>query len=121
MFKRLTTIGVLIWAAGTAAIRVAGQYVLRPGHPGETLVLYVVSAIVMAAFVRWLSLHLTAAPSERARIAIALMLPTLFLDPLTCLLFAAVFPNVDPSAAGLFGGWMLACCAGAAVTVATGR
>jgi hypothetical protein len=121
MFTHLIAIGLVIWAAGTAAIRLAGQYVLRPGHPVDTLILYGASVIVMAVVVRWLSVRLTAAPSQRARAVLALMLPTLVLDPLSCVFFATVFPNVDPAAAGLFGGWMLACCAGAAASVGIGR
>ncbi len=31
----------------------------------------------------------------------------------SCLFFQTLFPNVQPAAAGLFGGWMLICCGGA--------
>jgi hypothetical protein len=45
--------------------------------------------------------------------AISLALPTLLLDPFSSAFFPVVFPNIPASAAGIFGGWMLCCCAGA--------
>jgi hypothetical protein len=45
------------------------------------------------------------------------MLPTLLLDPFSCAFFHTVFPNLDPGAAGAFGGWMLIFCAGAVAGV----
>jgi hypothetical protein len=45
--------------------------------------------------------------------AISLALPTLLLDPFSSAFFPAIFPNMAPEAAGVFGGWMLCCCAGA--------
>ncbi len=44
-------------------------------------------------------------------------LPTLLLDPFSSAFFPAVFPNMAPEVAGVFGGWMLWCCAGALVGV----
>jgi hypothetical protein len=44
--------------------------------------------------------------------ATLLILPTLLLDPFSCVFFTAMFPNLDPGAAGAFGGWMLICCGG---------
>src|SRR6202041_955000 len=49
--------------------------------------------------------------------ATLLMLPTLILDPFSCAFFSTVFPNVEPGAAGVFGGWMLIFCAGAVLGV----
>jgi hypothetical protein len=45
------------------------------------------------------------------------MLPTLLLDPFSCAFFTVIFPNVEPGAAGVLGGWMLIFCAGAVVGV----
>jgi hypothetical protein len=46
-----------------------------------------------------------------------LMLPTLVLDPLSCVFFPRFFPGADASAAGIFGGWMLSFCGGAVAGV----
>jgi hypothetical protein len=46
------------------------------------------------------------------RAATLLILPTLVLDPFSCAFFSSMFPNLDPAAAGAFGGWMLICCGG---------
>jgi len=35
--------------------------------------------------------------------------------------FPVVFPNMAPEAAGIFGGWMLCCCAGAAIGASFGK
>jgi hypothetical protein len=39
------------------------------------------------------------------------------LDACSALFYPRVFPNLDPASAGAFGGWMLACCAGAILGV----
>jgi len=43
--------------------------------------------------------------------------PTLLLDPFSSAFFPIVFPNIAPEMAGVFGGWMLLCCAAALVGV----
>jgi hypothetical protein len=53
--------------------------------------------------------------------AVSILLPTLLLDPFSSAFFHAVFPNMAPEVAGVFGGWMLWCCAGALVGVTMGR
>jgi hypothetical protein len=45
------------------------------------------------------------------------ILPTLVLDPWACVFFSRVYPNLEPEAAGIFGGWMLVFCAGAVAGV----
>ena len=52
---------------------------------------------------------------------IALLLPTLSLDAFSAAFFPAVFPNLPASGAGVFGGWMLICCAGGFAAVAFER
>ena len=49
------------------------------------------------------------------------MLPTLILDPFSCAFFPSVFPNMDPAAAGIFGGLMLICCGGAVACLSVKR
>jgi Family of unknown function (DUF5367) len=112
---RLLLYGLVIWIAATLALRVAGQYLLRPGNLTGTLLLFLVSFPFMALLARRLcrSVHL---PRERWLAGSAsLALPTLLLDPFSSAFFPVVFPNMAPQLAGVFGGWMLWCCAGALV------
>lgn len=114
MFKplRMRTIaaGVAFWLAGTAVTRLFGQHLLQPGL--VALVLYATSFAAMAIVVPWLLRLLRVEPVEGVTL---LALPTLLFDPFACLYFASLFPNVAPSAAGIYGGWMLICCGGAVV------
>jgi hypothetical protein len=116
MIARALTIGFAIWAGATIVIRLAGERILRPGVT-PALVLYLASFVLMALLVPWLCRLIGAANDARFRAATLLMLPTLLLDPFSCLFFSAVFPNLGPALAGVFGGWMLICCAGAAAGV----
>jgi len=111
--RKLFAYGFVLWLVGTVAVRFWGRYLLRPGSPAGTALLYVLSFIAMGALARRLC-RLTGAPRrEWPAGAVSLALPTLLLDPLSSAFFASVFPNITPAAAGLFGGWMLCCCAGA--------
>ena len=105
--QRLFLYGLVIWAAATLALRIAGQYFLRPGDTGGTLLLFAISFPAMAFLAR----RLCAGPAG----GIALALPTLLLDPFSSAFFTVVFPNMSPQVAGVFGGWMLWCCAGALI------
>jgi hypothetical protein len=49
--------------------------------------------------------------------AVLVALPTLLLDPFSSAFFPVLFPNMSPEVAGVFGGWMLWCCAGALIGV----
>jgi len=110
MFVRAFIIGIIVWLAGTMTIRLAGQHLLRPDR---ALLLYLLSFILLASIT---PLLLGGTGDRRAAVTL-LMLPTLILDALACPFFATVYPNVDPAAAGLFGGWMLICCGGAVAGV----
>jgi hypothetical protein len=101
---RALATGLAAQLAGTLLIRLAGQYLLHPGDIGWSIGLYAVSFVLMALLIRVLGVG-------RESVSL-LILPTLLLDPFTCLFFARVFPNVDPAAAATFGGWMLISCAG---------
>lgn len=108
MFMRPLIVGIVLWFVGTIGIRLGGQWLLQPRF---ALALYALSFIAMALL----------APrilrGDRRAAVTLLMLPTLTLDALACVFFATIYPNVDPAAAGLFGGWMLICCGGAVTGV----
>ncbi len=113
MNRTLLLYGFALWVIGTIGVRFGGQVLLRPESAASTIVLYVLSVLAMAFLTRRLCRVAGLARSEWPAGAVSLALPTLLLDPLSSAFFRNVFPNITPSAAGLFGGWMLCCCAGA--------
>jgi hypothetical protein len=115
MHRPLFFCGLGIWIAATIALRTAGQYVLRPGDWNGTLILFGVSFPAMAWVVRRLCRRFRLKQDDWLRGAFSLALPTLLLDPFSSAFFPVVFPNMRPEVAGVFGGWMLWCCAGAFV------
>jgi hypothetical protein len=117
MWLRALLTGILIWVVGTAAIRLAGHRLLRPGHTAQIVGLYVISFVLMALLVPRICRRIGFEPDLWPKAATLLILPTLVLDPFSCAFFTSVFPNVDPAAAGAFGGWMLICCGGAVAGV----
>ncbi|HXZ43159.1 MAG TPA: DUF5367 family protein [Terriglobales bacterium] len=106
---------MIIWLAGTVAIRLVGHRLLHANQPAQTVILYLLSFVLMGLLARRI-LHRLEKDSWPAATTL-LMLPTLVLDPFSCAFFHTVFPNVDPAAAGIFGGWMLIFCGGAVAGV----
>ncbi|HEY2019155.1 MAG TPA: DUF5367 family protein [Bryobacteraceae bacterium] len=121
MNLRLLLYGLGIWTAGTIALRLAGQHILHPGNWTATLWLFAISFPLMAWMVRRLCRRFQPQPEQWMAGAVSVALPTLLLDPFSSAFFPTVFPNMPPEAAGVFGGWMLWCCAGALVGVAIRR
>jgi Kef-type K+ transport system membrane component KefB len=112
MWLRTLIAGFLIWAGGTGIVRLTGRRLLQPGHPAQTVGLYLVSFALMAFLVPRICHRLGFARDLWPKAATLLILPTLILDPFSCAFFTTIFPNLDPGAAGVFGGWMLICCGG---------
>jgi hypothetical protein len=119
--SRMLLYGFGMWLGGTIAVRLAGQYLLHPGSLRATLILFAVSFSLMAWVVRGLCVRFQLPREQWLVGAFSVALPTLLLDPFSIAFFPAVFPNVAPEAAGLFGGWILCCCAGALVGVSIGK
>lgn len=115
LYCRILLLGLLIWLVGTVAIRLTGQHVLHANQSMQTVILYLLSFVLMALLVRRIFRRLERDVWPAA--ATLLMLPTLILDPFSCAFFPVIFPNLDPAAAGVFGGWMLIFCAGAVAGV----
>lgn len=117
--QRILIIGLVIWLGGTLALRFFGQYLLRPGSPLAILLLLLLSFPLMAIVARRIC---AAVPREQWPAAgIFLVMPSLVLDTFSSAFFSAVYPNIPAHAAGLFGGWILICCAGALAGVNFGR
>jgi hypothetical protein len=120
MNRTLLLYGFGLWVIGTVGVRFGGQMLLRPGSAASTIVLYALSIVAMALLARRLCRIAGLPRSQWPAGAVSLALPTLLLDPLSSAFFPAVFPNITPAAAGLFGGWMLCCCAGACLGATLG-
>jgi hypothetical protein len=112
MWLRTLAIGILIWTVGTVGVRFSGHRLLQPGHVPQAVLLYLASFVLMAFLVPRICRRIGFEPDLWPKAATLLILPTLILDPFSCAFFTTVFPNLDPAAAGVFGGWMLICCGG---------
>ena len=118
---RLLRAGLVLWLVGTVALRLAGQRLLPPGHSIAAILLLIGGAAGSAWLVRRLCAGARLSREEWLDGAVAVVLPTLCLDAFSATFFPTVFPNIAPAAAGFFGGWMLACCAGALIGVTLGQ
>jgi hypothetical protein len=115
--KRALLYGLVLWLVGTAGIRIGGYRLLDARAPDRALLLYAVSFAAMAFVVPRICRALRLERDDWFAAATLLMLPTLILDPVSCVFFARMFPGADPAAAGIFGGWMLSFCGGAVAGV----
>jgi hypothetical protein len=114
---RLLRAGFLLWLAGTLALRLFGQHILRPVGWKGTVTLFLLTFPVMAWLGRRLCTRLELSRSEQFIGAVSLIFPTLLLDSFSSAFFPFVFPNISSETAGVFGGWMLWCCAGVIIGV----
>jgi len=113
MDRRLVLVGLALWLVGTAVLRLGGEHLLHAGAALRTVALFVVSFVLFALVTRRLCRRLKLAQDQWLAGAVSLVMPTLILDPFSAAFFSIVFPNIPSAAAGVFGGWMLACCGGA--------
>jgi hypothetical protein len=121
IYKRLLFAGLAIWIVATAALRLEGQRILHPRGWKGTLILFAITFPLMALVVRRLCKSANLPRHQWLAGAFSVALPTLLLDPFSSAFFPAIFPNMSPEVAGVFGGWMLWCCAGAFVGAAIGQ
>ena len=115
--KRVFLYGLALWLTGTFAIRFGGYRLLDAQAPVRALILYAASFAAMVLVVPRICRALGLERDAWFAAVTLLMLPTLILDPLSCIFFTRLFPGADPSAAGIFGGWMLSFCGGAVAGV----
>lgn len=104
---RVGIVGVVIWAAATAALRLRGEWLFQSVDPVTGLLLFGVSLPLMIVVALAVLGRFDGA--ERARAAIVLVAPGMLLDAISAIAFPSVFPNIRADAAGLFGGWLLFC------------
>ncbi len=112
MKPKFIIVGFILWLAATLLLRVVGQRVLSNRGWLNVIVLFAISFVAMAFLVRLACIRARLAPQHWPSAAVSLLLPTLLLDPFSSAFFPVVFPNMAPENAGIFGGWMIICCAG---------
>jgi hypothetical protein len=115
--RRCFTIGFIIWLVATLALRFAGQYLLNPHNSLAFIALLIPSFPLMALVARRICADADLPREQWPAAGIFLVTPTLVLDTFGSAFFSWLYPNIPPEAAGLFGGWMLWCCAGALLGV----
>jgi hypothetical protein len=111
--KHCLITGVVVWLGGTIALRFFGQYVLHPESLLAIAMLFVLSFPLMAWVARRICADAALPPERWPLGGFYIVMPTLVFDAFASAFFPLVYPNMPESAAGLFGGWMLWCCAGA--------
>ena len=109
--------GFIIWAVASIALRLGGQYLLHPESLAATALLLVVSFPLMALIARRICVDAAVPREQWPSAGIYIALPSLMLDTFGSAFFAVIYPNISERAAGLFGGWILWCCAGALLGV----
>jgi hypothetical protein len=112
MKPKLILLGLFFWFVATLALRAFGQDVISDRNWLHVVLLFTISFAIVALLVRFACMRARLAPEQWPAGAISLLLPTLLLDPFSSAFFADVFPNMAPEVAGIFGGWMIICCAG---------
>jgi hypothetical protein len=115
--RRCLIIGFIIWLAATIILRIGGQYLFYPTKPVAFMALLVASFPLMAFLARRICSDSSLPREQWPAATIFLVMPTLVLDTFSSAFFALLYPNIPPQAAGLFGGWILWCCAGALLGV----
>jgi len=100
-------VGFAIWAGATLVVRLIGHLFFVPENAGLVAGLYIAVAIALPivayGFYVWQKLD----PSQQIAAAALLVIPGMVADAFVVLFFAQVFPNVSPTADGLFGAWLL--------------
>ena len=119
--KRYFVIGFIGWLVATILVRIGGQFLLHPESALSIVLLFAVSFAVMVWMTRAICGAAKLAREQWPTAGVMLILPALLLDPFTTAFFAQVFPNVEASAAGLFGGWIIISTAGALIGANSGN
>ena len=96
MKPKLVLPGLIFWIVATLALRLAGQRILAHCTVAVVLLLFIGGFVGVALLVRRVCKGFGLALDQWPVGAISLLL----------------LPNMPPESAGVFGGWMLICCAG---------
>ncbi len=105
-FGRAIRLGAALWLVATVAIRLAGQWVLRP-DPTFLLADFLLGGAAMALLGPRLRLRVSAEAREADVVALGLILPGMLGDAAVALAFRHVYPNLSPALGNGFGALML--------------
>ncbi len=105
-FARAIWLGGALWFVATVAIRLAGQWVLRP-DPTFLLADFLVGGAAMALLGPRLRLRVSADGRDADAVALGLILPGMLADAAVALAFRHVYPNLSPALGNGFGALML--------------
>ena len=105
-FGRAIRLGAALWLVATIAIRLAGQWVLRP-DPTFLLADFLVGGAAMALLGPRLRLRVSADARDADAVALGLILPGMLADAAVALAFRHVYPNLSPALGNGFGALML--------------
>lgn len=109
-------IGFVVWALATVVVRLLGPALLRPETPLVTAAVYLLMLPSMALLVVAAVRYREVTGNVRVLAATLLVLPGMALDSLVLPGFTTVFPGIDASMAGSFGGVLLVAYATALAT-----
>ena len=101
VFPRALLLGALVWLAATCALRLVGQWLLRPG-PVALLGAFAAGTVLMALAGPLLRLCVTRDASGAEAAALGLVLPGMLGDALVALAFSHVYPNLSPALGSSF-------------------
>jgi hypothetical protein len=96
-------LGFLLWLANAAVFRFGGQHFFYP----DAAVTYAAVAITILAgvIITFVFLRLLKeAPGDEGEAALSVAFPSLLLNALLTYNFATIFPNLDPTLDGVYGG-----------------
>ncbi len=116
-FGRAIGLGAALWLLATVAIRLAGQWVMRP-EPAFLLADFLVGGAAMALLGPRLRLRISADPADADAVALGLILPGMLADAAAALAFRHVYPNLSPALGNGFGALMLWYYGAAALAIA---
>lgn len=98
--------GIAVWAVATVLLRVMGQYLLIPGQTYLTVGAFAGVAVLMVVLMSVLYRVKHVRGSERVLAATLFAVSGILLDAGTVFFFTDVFPNMLPTANGLFAAWL---------------
>ncbi len=116
-FGRAIGLGAALWLVAPVAIRLAGQWVLRP-DPTVLLADFLLGGAAMALLGPWLRGRVSADRADADAVALGLILPGMLGDAAAALAFRHVYPNLSPGVGNGFGALMLWYYAVAALAIA---
>ncbi len=104
---RYAMIGVAIWAAGTAALRLAGHHLFAPDRPLTVAVTFAASAVAFALLTRFAFDREGLDDAQRRTASLALVLLPMLLDVPSVLAAGVLFPNLDPAIHATLGAYLM--------------